>query len=137
MVQRKSHGKADARGLTGAELADKSLITKERTEARTIRVTTPEQDDDIGLALIPDTPPRQLPGESQGGTTITVNLPIRTPERAQLYRVSSSLPPSTAPPTLGDSLGKRKRTITEKYKKGRETGDVPSIGHSQQNSTPH
>ena len=137
VVQRKSHGKADARGLTGAELADKSLIAKERTEARATRVTTPEQDDDMGLALIPDTPPRQLPGESQGGTTITVNLPIRTPERAQPYRVSSSLPPSTAPPTLGDSLGKRKRTITEKYKKGRETGDVPSIGYSQQNSTPH
>jgi hypothetical protein len=141
VVQRKSHGKADARGLTGAELADRSLIAKERTKARAIRGTTPEQSDDEGVALIPDTPPRQLPGESQGGTTITIDLPIRTPERAQRvlssHRAPSPLPPSsTAPPTLGDSLGKRKRTITEKYKKGRETGDVPSIGHSQQNSTP-
>ena len=64
VVQRKSHGKADAQGLTGAELADRSLITKGRTEARAIRVATPEQSDDEGLALISDIPPRQLPGES-------------------------------------------------------------------------
>jgi hypothetical protein len=35
---------------------------------------------------------------------------------------------------LGDSLGKRKRRITEKYREEREQGDIPSIGHSQLNA---
>ena len=48
-------------------------------------------------------------------------------------RVSLSLPSlSTAPPTLGGSLGQWKRSIMDKYKEGGEKGDVPFIGHSQQ-----
>ena len=135
-VKKKTHGKADARGLTAAELADRALIIKERAERA--RVATPQasddKGDDEGPTLIPDTPPGQLPGESQEGTTLTVNLPIRTPERPRAPpppQVPSPLPPaSTAPPILGDSLGKRKRRLTEKYREGREQGDVPSIGHS-------
>jgi hypothetical protein len=60
-------------------------------------------------------------GESQGGTTITVNLPIRTPERPLAPSTPKPLPPSsTAPPTMGDRLGKRKRKITDKYRERRE-----------------
>jgi len=95
--------------------------------------------DDTGITLIPDIPPRQLLGESQGGTTITVGLPIRTPERPRALpppQAPSPLPPSsTAPPTLGDGLSKRKRRVRDKYREGREQGDVPSIGHSQLNTT--
>ena len=69
------------------------------------------------------------PDESQDGTTITVGLPIGTPERPRApsaLQAPLPLPPSsTAPPTLGDSLGKRKRRITDKYKEGRQQGDVP------------
>lgn len=138
-TKKKTHGKADARGLTAAEVANRTLVARERAE-RAGRVATPEESDDEGLMLIPDTPPRQIPGESQGGTTITVDLPIRTPERPRAAtppRAPSPLAPaSTAPPTLGGSLGKRKRTITARYKQGREEGVNPSIGYSQQTSTP-
>lgn len=134
VVQRKSHGRADARGLTGAELADRALITKEKAEARVARATTPGPSDDDGSILIPGTPPRQVPGDSQSGSTTAINLPIRTPERPRAPprpRGPSPLPPSsTAPPAIGDNPGKRKRRTTEKYKEGRENGDLPSIGHS-------
>jgi hypothetical protein len=67
-----------------------------------------------------------------------VGLRIRTPERPQAPLAPQAplpLPPSlTALPTLGDSLGKRKRRITEKYREEREQGDIPSIGHSQLNA---
>jgi hypothetical protein len=36
---------------------------------------------------------------------------------------------------LGDSLDKRKRRITDKYRERREQGDVSSIEHSQLNTT--
>jgi hypothetical protein len=43
----------------------------------------------------------------------------------------SFLPPLlTAPPTLGNFIGKRKRTMTDKYREEREEGLNPSIGHS-------
>jgi hypothetical protein len=74
------------------------------------------------------------PGKSQGGTTITVGLPIRTPERPRAPSAPQAplpLPPSlTALPTLDDNLDKRKRRIADKYREGREQEDVPSIGHS-------
>jgi hypothetical protein len=133
-TKKRAHGKADARGLTAAELADRALAARERAE-RAGRVETPEESDDESLMLIPGTPPRQIAGESQGGTTITIDLPIRTPERPRVAtpppRAPSPLPlASTAPPTLGGSLGKRKRTITAKYKQGREEGLNLSIGYS-------
>ena len=136
VVQRKSHGKADARGLTGAELAERAMVTRERAE----RAALMEEEED-GLQIIPDTPPHspRLAGESQGGTTIT--LAIRTPECPRVPPrdpppLLSFLPPSTAPPALGDGTGKRKRTMTDRYREGREEGLNPSIGHSQQDSTP-
>src|SRR5207253_435382 len=84
----KTHGRADARGLTGPELADRALATKERAEKAEqpskrgeARPATPEDDD--GVRLIPDTPPGATlgqEGESQGGTTIT--LALGSPRRA-------------------------------------------------------
>jgi hypothetical protein len=135
VVQRKSHGKADARGLIGAELAERAMAIRERAQRAT------EEDD--GLLIVPDTPPQspRVAGESQGGTSIT--LAIRsTPERPRQVTSpsnpppSSLPPPSTAPPALGEATGKRKRTMTDRYREGREEGLNPSIGHSQQDSTP-
>ena len=63
VVQRKSHGRVDARGLTGVELTNRALIAKEKAERIVARAITPQQSDDEGLMLIPDTPPRQLLGE--------------------------------------------------------------------------
>jgi hypothetical protein len=60
------------------------------------------------------------PGKSQGGATITVGLPIRTPKRPQ---APLPLPPSsTAPLTLDDSLSKRKRRATEIQRRKRRGG---------------
>jgi hypothetical protein len=136
VVQRKSHGKANARGLTGAELAEQAMAVRERAE----RAALEEEED--GLQIIPNTPPK-VAGESQGGTSIT--LAIRsTPERPCKVAPPSNPPPplsflpppSTAPPILGEATGKRKRTMTDRYREGREEGLNPLIGHSQQDSTP-
>ena len=135
-MQRKSHGKADARGLTGAELAERAIAIRERAQRAA------EEED--GLQIIPDTPPQspRLAGESQGGTSIT--LAIRsTPERPRKVTPPGNPPPppclppsSTAPPALGEATGKRKRAMTVRYREGREEGLNPSIRHSQQDSTP-
>lgn len=67
--KKKKHGKADARGLTGPELAQKVLLAEERAERSSSkrRATSPEVlgggDDDDGVVTVPDTPPR-LGGES-------------------------------------------------------------------------
>jgi hypothetical protein len=62
------HGLADARGLTGAELAAVELKKREAL-ARAKRVVTPDAngDEDTGLVLF-TTPPRPA-GESQGGVS--------------------------------------------------------------------
>ena len=136
VVQHKSHGKTDARGLTGAELAQQVIVARERAERAAL-----EEEGEDGLQIVPNTPPR-VAGESQDGTSIT--LAIRsTPERP--YKVappsnpppppSFLLPPSTAPPALGEATGKRKRKMTDRYREGREEGLNPSIGYFQQDST--
>jgi hypothetical protein len=123
--KKKIHGKADARGLTGAELAKKALLAEERAERSNSkrRATSPEvlsrSDDDNGIVTVPDTPPRP-DGESQGGTTITVApLTIRlSPEHRRMAPTPSSLfleeksvlPPSTAPPDLQTRGRQRKRS---------------------------
>ena len=140
-TKKKTYSKIDTWGLTAAELADRALIARERAEQAGI-VKTLEESNDKGFMLIPGTPPCQIAGESQGSTTITINnLPIRTPKCPQvgilLPRAPSPLPLAlTAPPTLGGSLGKKKRTITARYKQGREEGLNPSIGYLQETSTP-
>ena len=110
--KKKTHGKADARGLTGSELAQKALLAKERAERSNSkrRATSPEvlgrSNDDNNIMMIPDTPPRP-DGESQGGTTITVRpLAIRiSPEHPRViapapFNREDKPPPSTAPPDL-------------------------------------
>src|SRR4030095_3809484 len=72
--KKKTHGLADARGLTGAEVAALELKASE-VLARKRNIVTPdapeeEEWEDDGLILF-STPPRPI-GESQGGTTITV-----------------------------------------------------------------
>jgi len=52
-IQKKTHGRADARGLTGPELADRALIVKEQGEQQQrqpakrgkAKAATPEQED--------------------------------------------------------------------------------------------
>jgi hypothetical protein len=61
VVQRKSHGKADARGLTGAELAEQAMVVRERAERAALEEEEEEEED--GLQIIPNTPPR-VAGES-------------------------------------------------------------------------
>jgi hypothetical protein len=120
--KKKTHGKLDARGLTGPELAQKALLAKERAERSNSkrRATSPEilggSDDDNALVMIPDTPPR-LAGESQGGTTITVRpLAIRvSPEHPRVITPApfnrEDVPPSsTAPPALQTRDRQRKKS---------------------------
>ena len=84
ILQRKSHGKADARGLTGAEIAARQLNACERAEKAY----------------------EQLEGESQGGTSITVA--IRSPERLP---PASTAPPrlQEASPEERNGSGQRLR----------------------------
>jgi hypothetical protein len=78
------------------------------------RVETSEESGSEGIMLIPGTPPRRIAGESQGGTTIIIDLPTRTHERPRAAtpppRAPSPLPlASTAPPTLGSSTGEKEQ----------------------------
>ena len=141
IVQMKTHGRADARGLTGPELADRALAAKERAEKAEqpskkgkARAATPEDDD--GVRLIPDTPPGailSLKGESQGGTTIKLALcsPRRPPPPpVPSFRGSPSpellgdLPASTAPARLTTRAG-RPRVRTTRVKESKEDGYLP------------
>src|SRR2546421_2919473 len=141
--KKKTHGLADARGLTGTEIAALDLKAREAL-ARNKAVVTPDsplepRDDDEVILL--ETPPR-LAGESQGGTTISLALrsspeqPRHMPGPAPFSRLFSedpALPPaSTAPPRLDeDGRGKRKRVHTDKYKKGVAQGDIDESQHGK------
>jgi hypothetical protein len=97
--KRKSHGKVDTRGLTGAELAGKDLPQREAAARNRIAIT-PQPEEEDGLVLVPDSP-RRLEGTSQGGTSIPLatrlspNRPRASPPSAAS---SFGLPASTAPP---------------------------------------
>src|ERR1700728_918270 len=80
ILRKGAHGKTDVRGITAADLGDRAPGARERPE-RAGRVETPEESDDEGLMLIPGTPSHQIAGESQGGTTTIIDLPVRTPKR--------------------------------------------------------
>jgi hypothetical protein len=142
--KKKIHGLADARGLTGAELADKALKEREAEARRQATAQARETHiggDDEGIMTVPDTPPRAL-GVSQGGTTITVDtLAIRlSPEHRRAVtrpwvapppRQSDwALPASTAPPRLeAEGRQKRKRRHTDRYEEGVEDGELPESQH--------
>lgn len=124
--KKKMHGKADGRGLSGAEIAKKDLKAREASLRKT--TVTPEADDNDILVL--DTPPRAV-GESQGGTSIILAIrspeaPQRAPPMFRLFPEEPSAPPaSTAPPALGvEGRVKRKRTHTIAYKQAIEDGEL-------------
>jgi hypothetical protein len=145
--KKKTHGLADARGLTRAEITALELKARE-TLARKRNIVTPDtpEEEDDGLILF-STPPRPV-GESQGGTTITLahrpspeqprHLPPRleAPRPAPIFRLfpeEPSLPPaSTAPPRLEEEgRGKRKRVHTDRYEKGVAQGDIDESQHGK------
>ena len=135
VVQAKTHGRADARGLTGPELADRALAAKERTEKaeqaskrRKIRPATSKEND--GVRLISDIPLGAVPsleGESQDGTTIT--LAFGSPRRP--FSSSGDLPVSTAPARLSTAPARqtiragRPHVKTAKAQKVREERYLP------------
>jgi hypothetical protein len=102
-------------------------------------MVTPDEDE--GLLLVPDTPPR-LVGESQGGTSTT--LAIRSPEAPRrptppqgtfrLFPEEPTAPPaSTAPPRLEEQgRGKRKRAPTKKYQDAVKDGLLDESRHRKQ-----
>jgi hypothetical protein len=120
-LKKKNHGKADARALTGAEIAEREHQARDAALA----ASTARKDRD---ATPPSTP--LAAGESPYRTTTT--LPIRpSPRRApqathftlfprdDTPEAPSELPPSTAPPRLeqpeeqAQGRGKR-RKVTKK-----------------------
>jgi hypothetical protein len=151
LPKKKTHGLANARGLTGAEIAAQELNAREAL-AQDRRVATPEppsppfrlQDSDEDV-LIPGTPPRLI-GESQGGSTIILahrpspeqprRAPPLRPEAPAIFRLfpeEPALPPaSTAPPRLEEEgRGKRKRAHTDRYKDAVEQGDLDESQHGK------
>jgi hypothetical protein len=115
-IKKKTHGKADARGLTGAEIAGRALKGKERKERAILNTPCPL-------------------GPSQGdcievlGSPQVDSLASRSPTPDP-----PGLPASTAPARLQQEAlgagGKRKRTVTNAYIEARHAG-LPSLGYSQ------
>jgi hypothetical protein len=106
-VKKKTHGKANARGLTGAEIAGRELKAQDRA-AKGINT------------LCPAGP-----------------FHLISPQAASLVSPTSSpsvldLPASTAPTWLQEeqALGKRKRIFTQAYTGARHAG-LPSLGSFQ------
>jgi hypothetical protein len=151
--KKKTHGLADARGLSGAEVAVLELKKREELARKRNAVTpdapgTPEEEDD-GLILFGTLPGPA--GESQGGNTITLahrpspEQPRQRPPRpnaprpAPAYRLfpeepeDPALPPaSTAPPRLEEGgRGKRKRTHTDRYKAAVAQGELDESQHEK------
>jgi hypothetical protein len=115
-VKKKTHGKADARGLTGAEIAGRALKGKERKERAALNTPCP-----IGL--------------SQGDCIEVLGSPqVDSLESRSLTPDAPELPASTAPARLQQEDvgvgGKRKRTVTNAYIEARYAG-LPSLGYSQ------
>jgi hypothetical protein len=139
IVQMKTHGRADARGLTGPEMADRALAAKERAEKaeqpsqkeEKQRPASPEDDD--GVRLIPDTPPGATlgpEGENQGGTTIALALgsprrpsppPVPSFRGSPLPKPFRDLPASIAPARLTTRV-RRPHVKTTRAKESREDG---------------
>jgi hypothetical protein len=119
--KKKTHGLANARGLTGAEVA--ALELKAREELARVRAAVTPEAEVIGI-LVQDTPPRPGGEFQEGPSTV---LAIRSPEgpprvppgRSPItvdpvtFRLSQedpyALPAATAPPRLVESEGRPKR----------------------------
>jgi hypothetical protein len=72
--KKKAHGKADARGLTGGEIAQKELKAREAAATRERAIVTPDKEDE-GQMLVADTPPRPR----------QVPLPIPVPRSSSVF----------------------------------------------------
>lgn len=118
--KKKSHGKANARGLTAAEIAEQEMDAQAATQAMAHKETV-------------ITPPRPTP------TRAPIPLAIRTPERRRPRRSPSPEDspelirglPSTAPPRLeeGEGKGKRKRKHTARYNAAVDIGLLEASQH--------
>ena len=147
-VKQKSHGRADARGLTANELGQRRQRQEARQQAEEealerLYQTASQNPFDSQLSTITVAPRRQQSPESSASETAPTTPPqtyttiaIRTPttaERPRLRRTPSpeasplpasayELPTSTAPPKLGRE--KRKRPHTKKYQESRAMGEI-------------
>jgi hypothetical protein len=139
--KKKDRGKADARGLSGFEVAALELKGREalaRKEA--IAISDTGESDDEGI-VVPGTPPGTPPrlvGESQGGATMT--LAVR-PSPEQARRIPPPVPaaspffrlfPSTAPARPEEEgRGKRRRIHTDRYEISKAQGDIDESQHGK------
>jgi hypothetical protein len=142
--KKKTHGVADARGLSGAEIAGLDLKAREALARKGKTAVIPDTEGEGVLVL---ESPLGLAGESQGGTSIT--LAIRSPEQPQqrplvrgplaagppIFRLfpPSAPPASTAPSRLAEeAVGpKRKRQHTERYEESVEDGELDESQHGK------
>jgi hypothetical protein len=100
-VVKKTWKKKEAHGKASARALTAAEIG-ERARNKGKKQRQGTPDKDEDAVLVPETPPRE------------------------------ALPPSTAPARVaGDGQGKRKRKETAVYTAARQTGQVPSLGHSQ------
>jgi hypothetical protein len=121
-LKKKTHGRVDARGLTGAEIAGRALKAQERTEQareKSLNIPCPADQSQGDCIEVGRTPYLQLPHAPSLGS--------RSPSPDVL-----GLPASTAPARLQEeALGaKRKRKPTVGYIEARKAG-LPSLGYSQ------
>jgi hypothetical protein len=122
-LKKKTHGKADARALTGAEIAEREYQTRDAALAASIA----RKDGDV---TPPGTP--LAAGESPYLTTITLPTrpsPRRAPQATQFMlfprddtpEAPLELPPSTAPPRLeqleeeAQGRGKRRKVAKKPF----------------------
>ena len=140
----KSHGRADARGLTANELGQRRQRQEARQQAEENRITEEALIQQLYQAASQDPFDSQLSTitvAARRPTTPTTpplaqSLPIRTPttaERPRNRRTPSpdtsplqaseyELPTSTAPPRLGRE--KRKRVHTRRYEESKTAGEI-------------
>ena len=122
---KKTHDRASKRSMTGAEAAEQAADKAERAATRPVPPRQDECEEDQGILVFGTPPP---PGESQGGTTIT--LTMRTPERLRgppdliptlasepesSPEAEAQPPASTAPARTEDGARKRRRMANKRY----------------------
>jgi hypothetical protein len=126
--KKKTHGKANAPGLTAAQSSDRDRLEAERiTNKGKARVTTPEKE----VERVPDSPERP---STPLGRKRTHTLVERTPGKLTPTRAPPALqsapepsqpappPPSTAPAILYKGKGGRERKRTQRWVESKAAG---------------
>jgi hypothetical protein len=147
-IKANTHGRADARGLTGNELGQRRQRREAREEAHKTRIAEQDfrqqlieasgQDSQMSTITIAARPPIERPSTPtpSSQSSLISSLPIRTPatperprprrtptpEDSPLQASAFEAPAFTAPPKLGRE--KRKRPHTRKYQESRAQGDI-------------